>query len=393
MMTRRLHAGWTVAALLAVTPCVSRLAHGQDERGTLPGEGAAARPAAATGDDPPAGASFGIPGLVSNLEFKTLEEGIGGIDFRFELERDFEGYPLGESGNPLRLVASSRGFVADGAENGVNSIITELRLTGQHFSMFGRNQGSFTNWSQKEPLFPDLDGAPVARGVAMRQILGRLEELAPTAEDGTSTKPPEGSPEGAEYDDLRLRRDHLDDFSARFLEFDVHVRHEADQKLDEDQWAFGVGFTTDAAILDGKRTVAGLLDAPFGLFRPVGSTWRPQHPRFYFGYDYVSDSDVARRMALTDDDSFSRLTFQAAWLTQVFETVLVRVSWELYWEIDAAQAVKNANEDFTSFVEITASLPVNDEKNTHIILKYVDGDLPSTLENTSELSAGFSFTF
>jgi hypothetical protein len=219
------------------------------------------------------------------------------------------------------------------------------------------------------------------RNADVKVLLDELERL------GGFGGPPSKRREQIERDLKRLQVP-----PARFLTVDAHVTSEVDQGFDNHQWAVGAGLTSDLAIVTGTNLLAEWLDAPFTLLRPSGSGWVVQLPRFYVGYDYVSASDIPARQTLTSEDSFSRLTGEVAWMTAILNTIRLRVSWRVYYEIDAPSGIKRAGKDFTSLVSVSAELPIGLTGGS-LILKYVDGELPPTLESGSDVSIGFRVEF
>lgn len=182
---------------------------------------------------------------------------------------------------------------------------------------------------------------------------------------------------------------------------EVHAQVETDDRFNNEQWVGGAGITTDTDIITmlrlGSRTepfrLHTLLDSPFSWFRE-GDDWNAAPVVLYMGLDYVSNSNVEAREALTDDDEFLRPTFQAYWETLVAQDIILTFRWRVFYEIDAPEAIKDADLDLTSFFEVSAEVPViKNEERTKFVIKYTDGALPPTLGEASTVSVGLKFTY
>lgn len=312
---------------------------------------------------------FDIPGLHVGLDTSALEQGDFAFDYKLELMGNILDPGKGLAGSRMRWSLLSEGYISDDDENAQNSIVGEFRIAGDLLG-FDRN-GSFMsrgNVFSKEEL--------------QHQLLERSQDLDPF-----------GNPaHAARIRELERRADTLG-FANRFLSLDFHARAETTQEFDDVQYAFGAGLTSDLALFTGDDLLARLIDAPFRFLR-FDDTWVAQLPRFRIGYDHVSDSSFPERMALTDDTSFSRLSAEVAWMTEVFpQKIQLRTSWRGYYELDAPEGIKNANKDFTSFVELSAGVPLNSERSAMAIVKYSHGELPPTLENSSNVAVGFRVEF
>lgn len=310
---------------------------------------------------------FEIPGLSIGIDTKSLTSGDVGLDFEALYELPLIGQREGIAGSDLKFSVSSKGYVALTGEDSdsVNSIISEARLSGALFGV-----------DRRGPLL-----SYAKRNADTKVLLDEINRL------GGFGGPPSPRREQVEKQLERLMRP-----PARFVTVDAHLTSEVDQGFDNDQWAVGAGLTTDLAVVTGTDVLARWLDAPFALLRPRGSGWVVQLPRFYVGYDYVSASEIPARQALTSEDAFSRLTAEVAWMTAILNGIRLRVSWRMYYEIDAPTGIKRAGKDFTSLVSVSAELPIGLTGGS-LILKYVEGELPPTLEGGSDVSVGFRIEF
>ncbi len=305
-----------------------------------------------------------LPGFDLSVDVKTVGDPPSlGLDYELSLERLLLG-DEGKAGHRASFNLLSKGFTSTEREHSQNSTITEARLTGHLFWALGQ-----------------LTDKQKARRKSLLDELELLKYPFPG---------PKGKELAREYNSMLPK--------SRFISFDGHVKSEADQTFTEDaQFALGAGTSFDLSIITGDNTIAKWLDAPFSLLRVKNSHFKAQSPRFYVGYDYVTDSDIEERKKLTDEDRFSRLTWQAAWRTVVFEDIQIRVAWQSYYEIDAPDEIKQADKEFTSFLEVSAAVPISAtiwKKVAHeIIVKYTTGELPPTLEESSNVAVGLSVIF
>jgi hypothetical protein len=299
-----------------------------------------------------------VDGLSANLDVKTTQGGGVGFDYKVEYER----FVLGDqyrAGNAVSLDVKSQGFLATTVDNNQNSIISEFRLSGHLF------------FSDAQPLSP-------LEEVRIREIL----DLPNWADLQFKQRTPAEQSLVDEYDRLaRFQSKH------RFVAFDIHAKDESDQLFDHNQVAFGAGVSSDFELFTGDNKIETILDLPFSLLRPstTDAYYKPDLIRFYFGYDYVANVQNT-----TDVD---RLTFQLAWKTLVLRQCEFRISWQTYYELNNPEAAPAANNEFTSFLETSLSVPVDAQKNTKVLIKYTVGKLPPTLQQSSNASVGFSLSF
>ncbi len=308
-----------------------------------------------------------IPGLCVNLDLKSLEDGNIGLDYELEHTSAILSTKTeeGTATSVLDLQLLSRGYISDDSQNSQNSITAEVRIAGHlPFGLQKDNCGSYLS----------------RRG----QVIALLNEL-----EGV-----DAFEEKEKFNELSEKlKERMNPKTVRFITLDFHAKTETDQSFDDSQYAVGLGATTDLGIITGKDDLANILDYAFSKLRAKTSQHRAQVPRFYFGYDYVTDSDIEARKALTDEDSFSRLAFEAAWMTSILKDIQVRVTWRLYYEIDAPEGIKGADKDFTSLFEVSAGIPIAADQSAMAIVKYTDGELPPTLEDSSNVSVGLRVEF
>lgn len=307
-----------------------------------------------------------IEGLNVDIDLKTIENGDIGLDYELEYTYPIVESPEGMAGSDVDFKILSKGYIANEKENNQNSLVSEVRIAG-HLSQFGFKRdryGSFLN-----------------RRARVIEILDKLETIDAFKEKQKGD---------ALYQELK---DLLNPETFRFLTLDLHGKYETDQTFDDHQYAIGAGITTDLAVFTGNKLIADILDFPFSLLRSRKNNHIAQIPRIYFGYDYVTESDIEARKELTADDSFSRLALQLAWMTSIFGNIQIRMTWRGYYEIDAPQEIEDADKELTSFIEVYAGLPIKENESSMIFVKYTNGELPPTIEDSSNFSIGWSVGF
>jgi hypothetical protein len=326
--------------------------------GPLTAAAQATNPAAASAPIPPLDGLLHISstnGFSLRLDPKVIaNSGAVGLDYEIKYDRPFGDHGIARSG--FGVVASSRGLVATESGASQDSIISELRLDGHLFLAH-------------DHLSP------------LQQA--RVAELLEQYGDDPFAMPPRVA---REYDDLLHRA------PARFAKLDAHVKHEADQNFDHCQLAVGAGFASDLNLLTGNNFPARLFDAPFAMTRSPerNATYASRPPRFYVGYDYVDAAQNGLRAATTTKDHLNRLTFQAAWSTLAFDNIECKASFQAGFEVAADAAVRAAGKEWTSFVELSAAIPVDASRKKKIFVKYTNGELPPTLREASNVALGFS---
>lgn len=310
-----------------------------------------------------------VPGLDFTIDLKQLDGGEFGADYdaRYEIKlRD----PENSGGDSFSLLLASKGFLTTDDQISPSSIVNEARISWTPF-LSNINIGTYAQQNERRKSFAN--------------ILDQLDRLNPLEETELE--------KGKEL--LREFREFgpyfTGDQAARFLCLDAHVKSEGTQDYSDHQLAIGVGLSTDLAILTGDPSLAKLMDAPFRALRSEGNLFVAHLPRFYFGYDYVTDVDVLARQNLTDDDEYHRLNFQAVWKTNILDNADLRFSWQALYEIDAPTAIKQADKEFASFFEASIGIPMG--QGNELILKYTDGELPPTLLQDTQIGVGLRVEF
>lgn len=294
-------------------------------------------------------------GFNLRLDPKVIANGGAvGLDYEIKYDRPFGDDGIARSG--FGVVASSHGFIATETAASQNSILSELRLDGH----------LFLSSDQLAPLQQ-----------------ARVAEILDQYGDDPFAMPARVA---REYDAL------MHHAPARFAKLDLHVKHEADQNLDNYQIAVGAGFASDLNLLTGNNFPARLFDAPFAMTRSAerNAAYASRPPRFYLGYDYVDAAQNDLRSTTTAKDNLNRLTFQAAWSTLAFDNIECKAAFQAYFEMNADAAVRAAGKEWTSFVELSAAIPVDASKKKKIFVKYANGELPPTLREASNIALGFS---
>lgn len=307
-----------------------------------------------------------IDGLTVDVDLKTLEKGGGlGVDFKIDYSQMLGDQKI--AGNRLSLVLDSQGFVGTDADKTQNSIISKGAIQAELFESV-------------QPLSPDeqaeadkIEADPEFQNAVLKSALSRTSH--------------------EQY--LMTRHKALYAMNKRYVQFDAHVKDESDQSFDMNQVAFGAGASTNSNIFTGDETVTRILDLPFDLLR--SAELRKEHAvepiRFYAGYDYVSHKQAPASQSGTGDNDTNRLTAQAAWKTEIFHRMFLRASWQAYYDLTPDRAVRRADDEFTSFFETSLTLPISVNGSTDVILKYANGKLPPTLQQSSNVSLGFSVSF
>src|SRR6266540_1121069 len=295
-------------------------------------------------------------GFSLRVEPKTIaDSGAIGLDYELKYDRPFAA-DTDVAKSRFGAEALSRGFIATRKLDSQNSLISELRLTGN--LLLKDNKG---------PL-------PPLQQMRVREILDFPDQFNLPA------------PLKREFEEL------MQSEPLRFATFDGHVKYESDQSFDNSQLAAGVGFASDLNFITGNNWPARFFDFPFALTRSADAnqSFKARPPRFYVGYDYVNADQNDARAQTTSDDNLNRLTLQAAWSSLAFDLVELRASVQAYYEVDASRAIRDSGKEWTSFFEISAGIPIDAKKRKKIFLKYANGELPPTLKESSNVSIGFS---
>ena len=319
-----------------------------------------------------------VEGLSVKLDTQAMQNGHAGFSYDAKLERQLGEQNPGIAANRFSISVMSKGFFASEKAASSNSLVHEGRISYQLFGP-GFNvhdaDGNARRARSALAFYDDLGrwlDDPANGGV---DVTG--PEFRKLWQDKLTTKP--------ELDYLTGRK------ASRYLLLDAHVRNEASQDYEDQQWAAGVGLTTDLAIITGDYSIAKIMDAPFALLRSTDNHFTPQLPRLYLGYDYIPNSQVSGRSALTQDDSFHRMNFEFAWKTSVLDNVDVRISWNLLYELGAPTAIHDAGRDVGSFFQISAEVPVGG--GTNVFVEFSEGKLPPTLTESSRVGAGLRVRF
>lgn len=293
------------------------------------------------------------------IDIRTVEEGLGvvGFDYEYNFTKEF-GEP--DFANNKRLIwaldISSKGYLAtDHGSNPIDSNITSVSWTGQYYEATGT-----------KPLTP-------------KQQMFYRKQVAPIYEK---------DPDQWNSEEKRLVEEHQMRSQAKnFIAWDVHLKHEATQDLSDHDFAIGAGVAFDLTKV--STSIANLVEYPAGLLRGKEG-FVPNPPRVYLGYDFVTDVEHTNREAETGntDSNLNRLTAQAAWKTALPGDIELRLSYVGYLELNAPSAVRSADRNYVSFLELTFAYPLSEE--TDLILKYTNGGLPPNFEEDSAFSLGWS---
>lgn len=176
---------------------------------------------------------------------------------------------------------------------------------------------------------------------------------------------------------------------------DLHAGLEASQDLSARQVVFGgalgarlVSWNPDARLsrlnaFDFPAAAVRWLAGQDEDFRPSGQAF----PALALGLDVVDAARDEARSALTDDASFLRARLEAGLRSELLdlegETLFLDFGWRLYQEVDAPGAVRDADAERSSYVELSLELPRG------WALTYAAGELPLDAHYDSSLALGY----
>lgn len=322
-----------------------------------------------------------VPNLDFTADLEALDNGHAGI--RYDLDYSFDVGETDEkrSGSRAHLQFLSKGFVADDPSDTNDQIVGELRLNGE---LFGRDPGTYRKNDK------DLAGFDAAAAVERAVASIAIDDIIAANTDAEKARGLERQIRDAVGRDVAYLTTGT---SSRFVTFDGHAKVETDQNFDDVQSAVGLGVTTDLDVITGDDRLSRALDSPFRLLRTSDrkQVWIPA-PRFYVGYDYVPDSELDWRDAITNDAEYHRIAYEAAWRTSIIRDVQLRFAWRALQEVNAPAAVRAVDKDWASYFEVSLAVPTG-VAGMPIVISYSQGELPPSLDDEAIAGAGLRFDF
>ncbi|MGD9789003.1 MAG: hypothetical protein AB7Q00_08055 [Phycisphaerales bacterium] len=325
------------------------------------------------------------PNLNVSTDILALNEGRFGVKYDLDYTFDLGEENSAQSGSRATLQLLSRGLITNDSVSTQDFVNTEIRLSGE---LFGRDPGTFQSSAKTLASFDSQ--IAIERAVTDWTQRTTFEEITQANTDKAKRQELEQRVRDLVGRDVPYLSKGS---SSRFVTVDGHARMESDQTFEERQYAIGFTFTTDLDVIAGDDRLTRAIDAPFRNLRSrtMESSWVPA-PRFSLGYDYVTNADMAWRKALTTDDNYNRLTFEAAWRTTVLTDVQLRFAWRVSYEIDAPAAVRSAGKDLSSYYDFSMGIPTG-TPGSAIVISYSHGEIGPTLEGESLIGVGLRVEF
>ncbi len=182
-------------------------------------------------------------------------------------------------------------------------------------------------------------------------------------------------------------------------DFDLHAGLESNQDFSSRQVVLGaalggrfVSWDPDAPlsrynVFDYPAAALRWLAGQDESFRTSGAGY----PTLVAGLDLVDAAREETRGAATDDESFLRARLEAGLESRVLtlddEALFLSAGWRFYQEIDAPSAVRQADTDVHSHLQISLDLPRG------WFLTYATGRLPLDAQDDSTFALGFQVHF
>ena len=182
-------------------------------------------------------------------------------------------------------------------------------------------------------------------------------------------------------------------------DFDLHAAYESNQDFSSRQIAAGaslggrfVSWDPGAGaskwnVFDYPAAAVRWLAGQDERFRANGEAY----PTLVTGLDLVEAARDDTRSAVTDDESYLRARLEAGLRSRVLdledEALFLSAAWRYYGEIDPPAAVRRADTDSSSFLQIQLDLPMG------WALTYSTGRLPLDAKDDSTFALGFQVHF
>lgn len=182
-------------------------------------------------------------------------------------------------------------------------------------------------------------------------------------------------------------------------DFDLHAAYESNQDFSSRQLAFGTALGGRLVSWDPEARLSRLnaFDLPGAALRWLAGqdqgfrTSGEAYPTIVAGLDLVEAAREETRGAVTDDESFLRARLEAGLKTRVLdledESLFLSAGWRFYQEIDAPAAVRRADTDAHSHLQLSLDLPGG------WFLSYATGKLPLDAQDDSTFALGFQVHF
>lgn len=286
-------------------------------------------------------------------------------------------------------------FVASG-----NVAFQRERNPDDFLSTTFRARWSGTKWLGGEDETRAIDDVRVPSNDELAALdaprTAALSAKAATAadEDGLRAEP--------EFDPLaREYARHLEsELPPEFLwDFTLHAGVESTQDFGRRQRVFGSSLGGRLVSWDSSSSLSrfNVFDLPAATLRWLAGEDEDfelsgtAYPTVSAGFDIVDAGDDDGRLSVTDDKTFLRARFEAAWRSHAFtiagERLALSAAWRADQEIDAPAPVKRVNVDGSRHLRVELELPRGWS------LAYATGRLPLDGENDSTFSLGYSIQF
>jgi hypothetical protein len=356
-----------------------------------------------------------------DLKFPSEEKGDFGIDYQFNLEKHL----LSNADKKVNLNIKSDGFVmANGSENSLNSIITEANL--ELLPLFKAKGGEvvqkgaegiseeltllkvcftreeYDDFIEKYPYVEKLvEGIKeeenntvclftteliAAEQDSNEEEIKKFRDKWGDAYDEIIKHLPEGGP--AQVIELTRKQAKIV-HSPLWINANIHFKHEATQDFDDYDLAWGTSVIFSTSYLHAP------LDYLFGLLRFKKNN-NPRQLDISVGYDYVTTlNQTANKLIREDESNANRLNAKAEWETGIFANDRIIFAYNMHYEFDAPEMVKDADKDLNSFfmIKLDHLIYEAEEAKVQFAIKYTDGELPPNFKRGSVIGGGISFEF
>jgi hypothetical protein len=321
-----------------------------------------------------------------NVQFKTFERDSDGelaLGFSYDFAKSIRASDEA-SARATELVAS--GNVAfDDEVNPDDFLVTALRVRWFGARAFGEGSRA----ARVEEL-PDPDPGALAAFDPER-----FAELATRFAQVTSSADVRADP-----DFQALAQSYFETIERELppeliWDLDLHAAYESDQDFSTRQLAFGTALGGRLVSWDPEAGLSrwNLFDYPAAAvrwlagededFRASGEAY----PTLVTGLDVVDAARDEARGAVTNDENYLRLRLEAGLKSRVLtlaeEALFLSAGWRFYSEIDAPAAVRRADQDTTSYLQLQLDLPMG------FALTYSTGRLPLDTKDDSTFALGF----
>lgn len=326
-----------------------------------------------------------------NIQFKTFERDSDGelaLGFSYDFAKSLQSSD-DASAHATEFVAS--GNVAfDNEVNPDDFLVTALRVRWFGTRAFGEGESR----AAKVEGLPDPDVGSLAGFDPQR-----FAELATRFAQVTSSADVRADP-----DFQALARSYFETIEHELppeliWDFDLHAAYESNQDFSSRQVVFGTSLGGRLVSWDPDDGLSrwNLFDYPAAALRWLAGqdedfrTSGEAYPTLVTGLDLVDASGDDTRSAATDDESFLRARLEAGLKSRVLdledEALFISAGWRIYSELDAPAAVRRADTDYASYLQLQLDLPKG------WALTYSTGRLPLDAKDDSTFALGFQVHF